>query len=163
VIDIRPAGPGDLDELVRLNSASVPAVSAADPQRMAQLVDLSALAWVVDGTDDRLDGFVLLFEPGSTYDSLNYAWFSERYERFLYVDRIVVDDARRSAGLGAALYGAVIAEAARRNAERVTAEVNLEPPNPGSSRFHRRMGFEPVGVQELGPGYRVEMLACEVE
>ena len=30
----------------------------------------------------------------------------------------------------------------------VTAEVNVQPPNPGSIRFHQRHGFEQVGVLE---------------
>ena len=163
MIRIRAAEAGDIDQILAMNNAAVPAVSVADRSRMVELIDLATLAWVVDlevdGGDRVLGGFVLLFEPGSRYDSPNYGWFVERYERFLYVDRVVIAAEARDRGLGSQLYEAIIDEATRRGSQRVTAEVNLEPPNPGSSRFHRRMGFEAVGTLSPGAGYTVEMLS----
>ncbi|MFN8052456.1 MAG: GNAT family N-acetyltransferase [Acidimicrobiales bacterium] len=160
---LRLAGPDDIARIVELNTAAVPAVSLATPERMAELVDMAELAWVVDGGEPgELAAFVLLFAPGSAYDSRNYAWFSDRYDDFLYVDRIVVAPEHRGSGLGGRLYEAVIAETRRRGARRVTAEVNLRPPNPGSSRFHRRLGFEAAGSQEHGDDYEVEMLVRPV-
>jgi predicted GNAT superfamily acetyltransferase len=40
----------------------------------------------------------------------------------------------------------------------VTCEVNLEPPNPGSLRFHRRFGFEDVDTQATKGGNVVVQL-----
>lgn len=167
---VRPATDADLDQLVELNAAAVPAVSVADRPKMAELVEMATLAWVVDGASgpaasdgpSALDAFVLLFEPGSAYGSPNYLWFAERYERFLYVDRIVVAEGARGSGLGARLYDEAAAEAVRRGSTRVTAEVNVVPPNPGSSRFHRRHGFEAVGELRFADDYVVEMLARPV-
>ena len=78
---------------------------------------------------------------------MNYKWFNERYDEFLYVDRIAVAEEARSGGLGSALYDAVAAHA-ERLACPVTAEVSLRPPNPGSMRFHARHGFNQIGVFE---------------
>ena len=162
MIELRPAALGDLDRLVELNNANVPAVSHSTPEHMVELLEWAALAWVVTAADDGIAGFVLLFEPGSPYASPNYRWFCDRYERFLYVDRIVVSSEARGAGLGEQLYEAVTDEARTRGSERVTAEVNLEPPNPGSSRFHRRIGFDAVGTQRMGDDYEVEMMVWDV-
>lgn len=168
---IRPAVEADLARLVELNNDAVPAVSPADPARMRELIGLASACWVVESAGVELAGletaatvvgFVLLFEPGSGYDSPNYRWFTERFERFLYVDRVVVAPEARGGGVGALVYDAVAAEALARSSERVTAEVNLVPPNPGSSRFHRRHGFVPVGTIRFGDDYEVEMLAREV-
>jgi predicted GNAT superfamily acetyltransferase len=41
----------------------------------------------------------------------------------------------------------------------LTCEVNLNPPNHGSIRFHQRIGFSEVGQQESKPGLTVSMLA----
>jgi predicted GNAT superfamily acetyltransferase len=38
-------------------------------------------------------------------------------------------------------------------------EVNLEPPNPGSLRFHQSIGFVEVGQRQSGDLYRVALLA----
>lgn len=157
---IRPATDDDLDALVELNNEAVPAVTPADRDHMARLLEWASLAWVVD--DDGPVAFVLLFEPGSDYPSPNYAWFVDTFERFLYIDRVVVAPSLRGGGIGGRLYEAVADEARRRGSVRVTAEVNLEPPNPGSSRFHRRHGFDAVGVLRLGQDYEVEMLARPV-
>jgi predicted GNAT superfamily acetyltransferase len=37
-------------------------------------------------------------------------------------------------------------------------EVNLEPPNPGSLRFHQSIGFVEVGQRQSGDLYRVALL-----
>lgn len=158
---LRPVADADLDALVALNAASVPAVSAADDAHMRRLVSGASPAWVVE-RDGELTAFVLLFRPGADYESPNYRWFSERYPDFLYVDRVVVAASERGGGLGTALYDAVADEAVRVGAPVVAAEVNLDPPNPGSSRFHRRCGFEQVGTQRLGESYEVEMLVRRV-
>ena len=92
-------------------------------------------------------GFVLCLLPSTRYKSPNYGWFNERYPEFLYVDRIAVGQASRNAGVGQTLYGQVIAHAQQKKWP-VAAEVNLDPPNPGSMRFHRRHGFEQVGELE---------------
>lgn len=158
---LRGVAETDVAALIALNAAAVPAVSPADDAHMAHLVAASDPAWVVE-RDGAVAAFVLLLRPGADYDSPNYRWFGERYPDFLYVDRVVVAESHRGSGLGGALYDAVAAEAVRVGAPVVAAEVNLDPPNPGSSRFHRRCGFEQVGTQRLGDDYEVEMLVRRV-
>jgi predicted GNAT superfamily acetyltransferase len=96
--------------------------------------------------------------PGADYGSVNYRWFSERYESFAYLDRVAIDAAHQSRGLGAALYG----EVERRLAGSVpwfVLEVNLRPRNDGSLRFHSRQGFVEVGQQDTNYGTLVSLLA----
>ena len=40
--------------------------------------------------------------------------------------------------------------AAATNAVRLTAEFDVEPPNPVSAAFHQRFGFREVGTQWIG-------------
>ena len=54
-------------------------------------------------------------------------------------------EVHRNKGVGSHLYGQVISFA-QTTLTPVAAEVNLEPPNPGSMRFHERFAFEEVGV-----------------
>lgn len=39
---------------------------------------------------DMLVAFCIVFSQGSIYDSRNYQWFSQNYDSFVYMDRIVV-------------------------------------------------------------------------
>ena len=110
--------------------------------------------------DGQTAGFVLVFGPGTDYDSANYRWFSERYgTQFHYLDRIVIDDRFRRRGLASAVYDAVEETAQPR--ERLVLEVNIDPPNEPSLEFHRRRGYREV--TQLGePGHRVSLMARDI-
>jgi predicted GNAT superfamily acetyltransferase len=155
---LRPISSADLPELLTVNNAAVPNVNELDAGRFAELVGLAELATVAtDG--DTLLGFVLAMAEGAGYDSANYLWFSARYPRFLYVDRVIVAETGRGAGTGTALYKAVFDHAGP--GVPVTCEVNVRPPNEGSMRFHRRHGFAEVGRQDTEGGTKtVALLAA---
>ncbi|MGB1432818.1 MAG: GNAT family N-acetyltransferase, partial [Candidatus Poseidoniaceae archaeon] len=67
------------------------------------------------------------------------------YDDFIYVDRVAVATDSRNQGVGAALYRAVVSYSTEHRVP-IAAEVNLNPPNPGSMRFHERFEFVEVGV-----------------
>ena len=115
---------------------------------MADLVSLASLP-IGAYQDDILMGFVLCLPPGTRYASLNYAWFNERYGNFVYVDRIAVGQSYRDKQVGSDLYQRVIEESRKLECP-VAAEINIEPPNPGSMRFHKRHGFSQVGTLSHG-------------
>jgi predicted GNAT superfamily acetyltransferase len=146
---LRPLVTDDLPQLVELNTAAVPAVNDIDETEMRDLLEQSvlAVAAVDPAHPEAVLGFVLALPPGLAYASENYRWFSGRGSDFVYVDRIVVGEGRRSRGIGALLYSAVFDAARERGANEVDCEVNVEPPNPGSLIFHSRLGFREVGRQ----------------
>jgi predicted GNAT superfamily acetyltransferase len=148
----------DLEAVWRLNESAVDAVSSVTLDQMLGLIAMSRDVLVIEH-DGRLVGFCNTFNPGADYHSVNYRWFSERYDDFVYLDRIVIAESHRNQGLGARLYEEI---ESRMNAGGgpflLTCEVNFDPPNEGSLRFHRRIGFTPIGRQESKPGLVVEML-----
>lgn len=146
---IRDAVRQDFQALVHLNNAAVPAVNAltvADFEAFSANADL----FRVIGSSGDPSALLIALGPGQAYDSPNYRWFEAHYDRFLYVDRVVVGEPHRGEGLGVALYSDFEACARRLGAARLACEVNLKPANPGSLRFHDRLGFRPVGTQEVG-------------
>jgi hypothetical protein len=134
----------DVPAIWRINEEGLPGVGKVSQTAVADLLSLSELALGVF-EQDELVGFVLCLLPATRYASLNYAWFNERYDHFLYVDRIAVAQDHRNREIGTLLYAAVVAEADK-NSRPVAAEVSLNPPNPGSMRFHGRHNFREVGV-----------------
>jgi uncharacterized protein len=162
---VRPVAMADLDEILRHNNDAVPAVNRlvrADLEWFADAARSFLVADVPDAPDapdapgvsgDRIAGFLIgLHGPGVPYASPNYAWFAERYDSFVYVDRIVVAAAGRGGGVGSGLYDAFAARGRCDGAEVMLAEVNLRPRNDASLRFHERHGFVPVGVQDTENG-----------
>jgi len=157
---IRAAQAADFAGLVALNNAAVPAVNAlseADFRTFAGFADL----FRVIGPVGAPEALLIALRPGRPYDSQNYRWFEAAFGDFLYVDRVVVADARRGAGFGGRLYEDFEAAARDKGVPRLTCEVNLDPPNPGSIRFHERLGFAAVGTQMAG-GKRVQLMAKEL-
>ena len=145
----------DLAVVEAINNASVPAVGEADDAKLARLLEQSVVALAAT-IDDDLVGFCIVLGPGADYGSVNYRWFAERYDDFVYLDRVAVDESARNRGVGAALY----AEVERRaSAPWFLLEVNLRPRNDGSLRFHHRLGFAEVGQQETDYGVLVSLLA----
>ena len=150
----------DADEVLALNRAAVPAVGDVDRERLLDLFAWSSLA-VGLRDDDRLVGVVLCMGPGSSYDSVNYRFFDQRYDDFVYVDRVVVAADARSRGHGGRLYDEVVTRSP--GVALMTAEVNLVPPNEGSMRFHLARGFRRVGAMENADGsHRVQFLAADL-
>lgn len=94
----------------------------------------------------------MAFDQGADYDSPNYLWFRERYPRFVYVDRIVVDPAMRKRGLAQLLYKDLFLRVAEAGHTLIVCEVNSDPPNPASDAFHEALGFAEVGHAVLHGG-----------
>jgi len=140
-------GQADLAEVLELNERSTPEVGEVDAARLAAIVEASSLALVARTAAGALAGFVIVLGPGADYDSPNYRHFAATYDDFRYVDRIAIDPSGHRGGLGRAFYEAVFAHARSHGAPVVLAEVNLEPPNPGSLAFHAALGFREVGTQ----------------
>lgn len=138
----------DIPRMVEINEQGLPGTGKVSQEEMADLLQLSELALGLDN-ERGLAGFVLCLLPGTRYGSLNYAWFNQRFDQFLYVDRVAVAEEARNDGIGSSLYQNVVAHAHRLDCP-VTAEVSLRPPNPGSVRFHARHGFDEIGVFEAG-------------
>ena len=120
----------------------MPAVNAIDECALHQLSRMGEV--LVARSGEEVVGVVVTMGPGRPYDSLNYAWFVDRYEDFLYVDRVVVAPEARGRGVGRLLYEDAIARARRGGRPWVLAEVNVAPPNPVSQAFHASLGFEVV-------------------
>jgi uncharacterized protein len=131
-------------DMWRINEEGLPGVGKVSDEAMADLLSLCELA-LGAFSEDKLLGFVLCLLPRTRYGSPNYAWFHERLDDFLYVDRIAVAAQARDQRVGTTLYARVISHAQGLGLA-VAAEVSLAPPNPGSMRFHGRHGFSEIGT-----------------
>ena len=149
---------GDIDWIHALNRAHETELSPLTREGVVSMVARATYARALDG-----GAFLLGFDQGGAYDSPNFIWHRDRFDRFLYVDRIAVAATHRRRGLAAQLYLDVFTFARDRGLERVVCEVNSEPPNPASDAFHLALGFEIVGEAFLGDrGKTVRYLAKEL-
>ena len=147
---VRDAVAADHAAVLALNNTAVPHVNALSAEEFAWLASHANFFRVAEDAEG-LVGFTMVLPSGLDYWSDNYKWFAARCDRFLYLDRVVVDERARGRGAGRALYDALFTFGAGAW-PRVTLEVNLRPPNPGSEVFHQRLGFTTLGVREYNNG-----------
>lgn len=139
----RDLSAADLDWVLRINREHEAQLSVEDRDGLARLLSIAVLARGVAG-----EAFVIVLDETADYASPNFRWFRDRYDRFLYVDRIAVAGTAPR-GHGRRLYEDVFQSARALGYPRVTAEVNTAPPNPVSLAFHARLGFDAVGEATL--------------
>ena len=154
-IVVRDVREHELDSVLALNNAAGPAILPLDANRLHRFFRTAEYFRVAE-RDGSLAGFLVGFGPDTDHDSGNYAWFRERYPRFLYIDRIVVASRRRGGGLGRAFYADVQSHAELRY-PHLACEVFLEHGADHALLFHGSFGFREVGQNVMpcaeGPGH----------
>jgi len=148
---IRPVSPVDFETICALNLAEVQHTSAMD---MARVTELNALSCYhkVACLSGIVSAFLLAMCNGSPYQNDNFEWFSRRYARFIYVDRVVVSSASQGQRLGSLLYEDLFRHARSNAIPLVTCEYNIIPPNEPSRLFHDKFGFKEKGTQWAAGG-----------
>lgn len=147
----------DLEAVLALNQTEVPHVGSVDLDRMKWFAANASYFRTVT-IDNKLAAYLIGLRPGTSYQSLNYRWFCDRYDDFAYVDRIAVAEFARRFGLASKLYDD-FARSVPESVEFMTCEVNVKPPNETSMRFHEKQGFRQVGsLADEGGKKEVAML-----
>jgi predicted GNAT superfamily acetyltransferase len=149
-----------MDQLLALNHASLQELSELDLRRLQLILSLAHRSLAVERAGEVV-GFALAIAPGTRYDSRNYGWFGARFERFLYLDRVVVAATWRRRGIAARLYDAM--EAAAGRFQRIVCDVNVLPPNEPSLAFHAARGYLEIGRLAHGPEKVVALLSKDLE
>jgi predicted GNAT superfamily acetyltransferase len=156
---LREPARADWPRLLELNQASVNELSALDAARLELVLSFAHRSLVVE-SDGEVVGFAIAMAPGVPYDSYNYRWFSERFEQFLYLDRVAVAESMRRRGIGAQLYDAM--ESAAQTFGRMVCEVNVVPRNDASLAFHASRGYREIGRLEHNPEKAVALMSKEL-
>jgi uncharacterized protein len=144
----RAATQSDFAAILALNLESEQFLSPLNPARLSRL-SKEAAVFQVATSEDLVAGFMLVFGPQADYDSPNFLWFRAHYDDFIYVDRIVISEMFRGHHLATSFYEQLETLAIARGVARVVCEVNIDPPNPASLRFHEKLGFVEAGRQSI--------------
>jgi predicted GNAT superfamily acetyltransferase len=142
----------DDDLVLALNNAHAAETSLLTLERW---VALRAQACVAAGFERGGAAFVIALDDAAAYANPNFAWFGARFDRFVYVDRIITAPHARGRGYARALYHHVFERAAAAGRVRVVCEVNAEPANPASDAFHAALGFEVLERCEVPSQHKV--------
>src|ERR1700756_4273961 len=87
---------GDADRILDLNNEHAVETSLLDRSAAERLLAMCFYAKCV-GAGER--GFLLALDQDAPYDNQNFRWFVDRFERFVYIDRIILAKDARGQGL----------------------------------------------------------------
>jgi len=137
-----------LKEIYEINQDNVPDVGTLDSiSKLKELISISSYHSILL-LDNNVIGFSICFREGASYWSENYKYFTKHLKKFLYVDRIAIDQNYRRKGLGQKMYKDIFLNAEQEELT-ITAEVNTKPINQPSLNFHTTMGFKQIGKREF--------------
>jgi predicted GNAT superfamily acetyltransferase len=157
---VRNIESADLTRVLEINNANTPGVSELTLSELETDITNCLHALAIDNEHGEVCGFCITFAPDAPDAGGNHRWFADRFESFVYLDRIAIDPTYQNLGLGVLLYQSVEQQMiASAQHSLLCCEVNLEPPNPGSLRFHHRIGFIEVGQHSPQQNYVVSMLS----
>ena len=155
-----PSMPIDETSIARaldLNNRHAVELSHQTLDQFRALIDLACYArWNVDHS-----GFLIALDERAAYPNPNFDWFRARCSRFVYIDRVVVEPARRGQGIAQQLYEDLFVAARASGRRRIVCEVNSDPPNPASDAFHARLGFIIVGTAHLADRGKTVRYFCK--
>ena len=147
---IKTVDESDFDYIISLNQKTIPEVSSTDLKGMSYFLNNASYFKIIMENNYPV-GFCIGLTPDEEYSSENYIWINKRYNSFIYVDRIVIDEKYRNRGIGSYLY-THLAETYCRKVESITCEVNILPYNKPSMNFHKKYGFEEIGQKDTENG-----------
>ncbi len=162
VLAIRDVHEHDLDAVLALNNAASGGISPMDRTQLQHFYQIADYFRVAE-MNGHVAGFLIALRENADARGANFRWFKQRYERFVYIDRIVVANTYRRHGLGRVFYSDVQSFAEPR-APMLTCAVDLEPRDDVAVLFHGTYGFHEVGQQMLPDGeHHVGLLSKDLE
>lgn len=150
-VTIRDYAAADVADVLALNEVFVDLLAPMDEEKPNRFLSAAACCRVIE-CGGKFAGFLMAFAPNTTYDSDNYRWFDNRYDDFLYVDRIVVPSDFQGRRLGQHFYDDLQMLARKLGYKQLVCEYYLEPLNTVSAKFHEDYGFKEIGREALYAG-----------
>ena len=147
---IKNVDKSDFDFVLSLNQKTLPEVSSTDLVGLFYFLKNSSYFKIILYNNIPV-GFCIGLKPEMDYSSENYIWINKRYNSFIYVDRIVIDEKYRNIGIGSYLY-THLAKTYYGKVESIICEVNISPYNKPSINFHKKYGFKEIGQKDTENG-----------
>ena len=141
----------DFAEIININELFVKETSPLNKERLTHLNNIASYHKVAV-VNEQISGFLLAINNNEDYSNENYAWFSERYNCFTYIDRIVIKPEFSGLKIGSLLYKDLFQSSLENQVKHITCEYNIRPINIPSQKFHEKFGFSEVGQQDIANG-----------
>lgn len=158
---IHSVKPDNFKAILAINAAGQPGVYPLTPSEMSWALERAAYFGVAE-IRGKVVGYIITYTDQAAYSGDEFHWFKQYFAGFLYIDQIAIAPAARRSGAGTRLYHEMEQFARQHGLTSLVCEVNLDPPNPASLRFHAKNGFVEVGTMTTADGRRVSLQRKEL-
>lgn len=138
---LRSPSSDDYAAMLALNNDFAVETSLLSITALRELIASSFLVSI----SGKIDGFCIALDQNAQYQNINFNWFRQRYRQFVYIDRVVVAANARGKGIAREMYNDLKVTSKNASHSVICCEVNIDPPNVASDRFHEAFGFVQVG------------------
>jgi uncharacterized protein len=138
---LRAPSADDHAAMLALNNHFAVETSLLSIASLQQLVASSFYVRISGATN----AFCIALDQNAQYENVNFRWFRQRYRRFVYIDRVVVAAHARGQGIAREMYSDLKMASKNAGHRVLCCEINVNPPNGASDRFHEAFGFVEVG------------------
>ena len=87
-----------------INQDNIPEVGSVPTLEEFQKLTLWSSHVIIVEENEEMAGFIILMREDQDYHSLNYKYLINKFDQFLYVDRVAIKDGFRRQGLGKKIY-----------------------------------------------------------
>ena len=147
-----------LNLIFELNQNNIPALGSLNSLKHVQDIYNNSLFLIEVIVEDDFAGFAFVMDNKSEYQSLNYKYFKNKYNDFLYIDRVAFIDKFQRRGYGTITYDEIHKLSKKLNS-LLCCEVNTFPLNKESMDFHRKYGFSVI--EEVPFGEKKVAMLCK--
>ena len=98
----------DVTRVLEINNANTPGVSELTLSELETDMNNCLHALAIDNEHGEVCAFCITFAPDAPDAGVNHQWFADRFESFVYLDRIAIDPTYQNLGLGVLLYQSVV-------------------------------------------------------
>ena len=144
---IEQATKNDLKSILSLNQESIPAVSSSNIEMMKHFLIICDY-FKVCKINGEIIGFLNALLPSKEYKSEHYQWFNNKYDSFIYIDRIIINQSHQNQGYGTVFYNDLI-NSVNSTSLDIACEIHTKPYNKQSINFHKKYGFKQVGSKNI--------------
>ncbi len=149
---IRDVREHELEAVLAVNNSAGAGILPMDHEKLRFFWEQADYFRVIE-QEGTISGFLIALSQDAPHTSSNFLWFRERFDKFLYIDRIVIARPRRGGGRGRAMYADVINFAEPRY-PALCCEVFVDGGDNPALLFHASMGFKETGLHTM-PGDQI--------
>ena len=128
-------------KILKMNERFVHWLAPLNDKSLAILLNKATYKKQINDGDGELIGF----SNNADYDHKNLSWLRNKYKKFLYIDRVIINPKAHGKGLAKKLYNDFEKKALLMKIPRLVCEVNTNPNNENSHKFHIKNSFKPIG------------------